>query len=158
MILAAAIAYRRRGFSVAPVEPRGKKPLIMWQRYQTELAELAEINKWFVDSPAANVGIVTGVISDLVVIDIDTDEARAGLKKIVGDCDLDSVPRSRTGKGWQLFFKHPGITIQNRAGAIPGLDVRGDGGYVVAPPSIHPNGKQYKWEVPLTEELPKLPV
>ena len=158
MILEAAIEYHRRGFSVAPVEPRGKKPLIMWQRYQTERAEPGEIKKWFADSPAANVGIVTGAISDLVVVDIDTDEARTGLKKIVGDCDLDSVPRSRTGKGWQLFFKHPGVSIQNRAGAIPGLDVRGDGGYVVAPPSIHPNGKQYKWEVPLTEELPKLPV
>ena len=158
MILAAAIAYRQRGFSVAPVEPRGKKPLILWQRYQTERADPSEIQKWFAESPAANVGIVTGAISDVVVADIDTDEARIGLKSIVGDCDLDAVPRSRTGKGWQLFFKHPGVLIQNRAGIIPGLDVRGDGGYVVAPPSIHPNGKQYKWEVPLTAELPKLPL
>ena len=52
---------------------------------------------------------------------------------------------------------HPGTLIQNRAGIIPGLDVRGDGGYVVAPPSVHPNGKTYKWEVPLNGELPELP-
>lgn len=68
------------------------------------------------------------------------------------------MPRSRTGKGWQLFFKHPGTLIPNRAGIISGLDVRGDGGYVVASPSIHPSGKVYKWEVPLTGELPELPV
>ena len=60
MILEAAIEYHRRGFSVAPVEPRGKKPLIMWQRYQTERAGPSEIKNWFADSPAANVGIVTG--------------------------------------------------------------------------------------------------
>ena len=81
MIVDAAIEYRRRGFSVAPVEPRGKKPLIMWQRYQTEHAELNEIKKWFADSPAANVGIVIGAISDVVVVDIDTDEARTRLRK-----------------------------------------------------------------------------
>src|SRR5262249_1371317 len=59
--------------------------------------------------------------------------------------------------GFQLFFKHPGVTIPNRAGIIPGLDVRGDGGYVVVPPSVHPNGKQYHWEVPLNSKLPELP-
>lgn len=152
-----ALHYAKRGFSVIPVEAKGKKPLIPWERYQTERAEPKEIKKWFTDSPAANVGIITGKISGLVVIDIDTEAAKEKLKALVGEYDLDDVPRSRTGKGWQLFFAHPETPIQNRAGVLPGLDVRGDGGYVVVPPSIHPNGKLYQWEVPIGDELPKLP-
>jgi hypothetical protein len=89
---------------------------------------------------------------------VDTPEAKEKVKELVPGFDFTTVPRSRTGKGWQLFFQHPGITIPNRAGVIPGLDVRGDGGYVVAPPSIHPNGKVYRWEVPINEYLPELPV
>jgi hypothetical protein len=87
------------------------------------------------------------------------EEAQAKkLKDLIPNFDLSAAPRSRTGKGWQLFFRHPGVTIPNRAGIIPGLDVRGDGGYVVAPPSVHPNGKQYRWEVPINGELPALPL
>jgi Bifunctional DNA primase/polymerase, N-terminal/Primase C terminal 1 (PriCT-1) len=156
--LDAAIKYRQRGFSVIPIEPRGKKPLLNWVSYQTERAEPSEVKKWFADSAAANIAIVTGAISDLVVIDIDSESAKNELKRIVGDYELDRVPRAKTGKGWQLFFEHPGVNISNRAGVIPGLDVRGDGGYVVVPPSIHPNGKTYQWEVALNGELPKLPV
>src|SRR5262249_7272953 len=57
---------------------------------------------------------------------------------------------SRTGRpegGWQQFFRHPGngTTIGNRAGLRPGLDVRGDGGYVILPPSLHASGRHYEW-------------
>jgi AAA domain/Bifunctional DNA primase/polymerase, N-terminal/Primase C terminal 1 (PriCT-1) len=117
-----------------------------------------EIKRWWSKWADANVGIVTGAVSGLVVIDLDSVEAKERLKTLVPDFNLAVVPRSRTGKGWQLFFKHPGVNIANRAGVIPGLDVRGDGGYVVAPPSIHTNGKTYKWEVPINGDLPKLPV
>jgi AAA domain/Bifunctional DNA primase/polymerase, N-terminal/Primase C terminal 1 (PriCT-1) len=94
---------------------------------------------------------------EVTIEDLDCVEAKDRLKALLPGYDLTTVPRSRTGKGWQLFFKHPGIKIPNRAGIIPGLDVRGDGGYVVAPPSIHPSGKQYRWEVPLRDELPEIP-
>ena len=91
------------------------------------------------------------------MVDLDTENAKEELKSFLGDYDLAAVPRSRTGKGWQLFFKHPGMSVPNRTGVIPNMDIRADGGYVVAPPSIHPNGKEYKWEVPLNGYLPKLP-
>jgi len=76
------------------------------------------------------------------VVDLDTENAKEELKSFLGDYDLAAVPRSRTGKGWQLFFKHPGMSVPNRTGVIPNMDIRADGGYVVAPPSIHPNGKE----------------
>lgn len=156
--LTAALTYLDRGFSVVPIQPREKKPLVPWEQSQTRRATEDEINTWWSKWPDANVGIVTGAISGLVVIDLDTPEAKDKLKELFSSFDFSAAPRSRTGKGWQLFFRHSGVTIPNRAGILPGLDVRGDGGYVVAPPSIHPNGKVYKWEVPISGELPKLPV
>jgi hypothetical protein len=154
----AVLAYRARGFSVIPIKPKEKKPIVAWEPYQKEPASEATIQHWFESWPNANVGIVTGAVSGLVVIDVDTPETKDKLRELVPGFDFTAVPRSRTGKGWQLFFQHPGVSTPNRAGIVPGLDVRGDGGYVVAPPSIHPNGKQYRWELALNGELPKLPV
>jgi hypothetical protein len=156
-LLTAALAYVKQVLSVIPVQAGEKKSLIAWEPYQSRRAREEEIRAWWAKWPQANIGIVTGAVSGLAVIDLDTVDAKDKLKELVQGFDLLSVPRSRTGKGWQLFFKHPGITIPNRAGVLPGLDVRGDGGYVVAPPSIHRNGKQYRWEVPITGELPELP-
>lgn len=153
-----AMEYRRRSFSVIPIKPRDKRPLIPWEQFQKQPADDAQIEQWGKEFNGANIGIVTGAISGLVVIDLDSAEAKDKLKELFPTFDLTKVPRARTGKGWQLFFKHPGVAVPNRAGVIPGLDVRGDGGYVVAPPSIHPNSKTYKWEVPINSELPKLPV
>ena len=153
-----AVDYWKQNLSVIAIRPRDKKPLIAWEEFQTRKADQNEIKSWFDKWPDANIGTVTGQISGMVVIDIDSEEAKDTLKELAGEYDLESAPRSRTGRGWQLFFKHPGVPISNRAGVLPGLDVRGDGGYVILPPSIHPNGKTYRWEVPLNGDLPKLPV
>jgi hypothetical protein len=61
---------------------------------------------------------------------------------------LTSPVTSLTGKGRQLFYRHPGGKLSNAVRKFPGIDIRGDGGYVVAPPSIHPNGKRYQWLSP----------
>ena len=153
-----AIEYRRRGLSVIPIRAKDKSPLVAWEPFQKEPASEETIKHWFTSWPTANVGMVTGSVSDCVVVDLDSQGARDRLKLLLGDYDLSSVPRSRTGKGWQLFFKHLAVDVRNRAGVLPQVDIRGDGGYVVAPPSIHPNGKRYKWEVPLDVQLPEIPL
>jgi hypothetical protein len=160
MILDDALKLRRRGCSVIPIKPKDKKPPLLdsWEPYQKEPPSEDTIREWFQSCPNANLALVTGAVSDCVVIDVDSEEAKTKLKDFIGDFDLTAVPRTRTGKGWQLFFKHPQVTILNRTAVIPGLDVRGDHGYCVVPPSIHPNGKQYKWEVPLNGELPAMPL
>src|SRR5262249_23667471 len=137
--LEAALRYETQNFGVIPIRPREKKPLIAWEDYQRRRATPDEIMTWWQLWPDANIGIVTGAISELVVIDLDSSEAKDKLKELLPSFDLTEVPQSRTGKGWQLFFQHPGVPVPNRAGIIAGLDVRGDGGYVVAPPSIHPS-------------------
>ncbi len=158
MILDEALAYRRKGFSVIPIKPKDKKPLISWESYQKEPPAEAMIRHWFESWPTANVGIVTGAVSDAVVIDLDSAEAKEKIKALVPNYDLGAVPRVRTGRGgYHLFFKHPGGSIQTRAGILPKTDVRADGGYVVTAPSVHETGKSYVWEVPISAGLPNLP-
>src|SRR5437762_13142169 len=106
-MLHGAIDYRRLGFSVIPIKPKDKKPLIAWEPYQKEHAPEETIRFWFDNWPNANVGIVTGAVSDCVVIDLDSIEAKNKLKTLLGDYDLEVVPRMRTGNCWNLFFKHP---------------------------------------------------
>jgi Bifunctional DNA primase/polymerase, N-terminal len=118
--LIAALSYQQRDLSVIPIQPAEKKPLIHWEQYQSGRATESEIKAWCAKWSDANIGIVTGEVSGLVVIDLDTREAKEKVKQLLHDFDFTRVPRARTGKGWQLFFKHPGVTIPNRAGIIRG--------------------------------------
>lgn len=152
-----ALEYQKQNLSVIPIRPKEKKPLIIWEEFQQRRATELEIRAWWKRWPQANVGIVTGSISGIVVIDLDNIEAGEMLKQKFSEYDFSSVPRQSTGKGNHLFFKHPGSLITNRAGVLPGMDVRGDGGYVVAAPSIHPSGRLYAWKVELNGHVALLP-
>ena len=143
-LLKAALDYARRGWSVIPLRPSSKTPLIDWKPYQQRQATEEEIRSWWSRWPSANVGFVTGTISGVIVLDIDGPEGEAEIEKRGG---LPQTLISRTGKGRHAIFRHPGGTISNSVRELPGLDLRGDGGYIVAPPSIHPSGMRYEWEV-----------
>ncbi len=131
-----------------PIEPRGKRPVVSWLEFQSRIADAAAIDAWFRRWPDANVGIVTGCVSGLVVVDID---ARHGGVASLAELESEHGALPRTieattgGGGRHLYFAHPGATVPNRVGAVPGIDLRGDGGCVVAPPSIHPSGRRYAW-------------
>ncbi len=145
----AAIDFVDRGWSVIPVEPRGKRPLIPWLELQTRLPRPDEIVDWFVRYPAANVAIVTGILSGLVIVDVDPEhggeESLAVLTREHGP--LPPTPTVQTGGGGHhLYFAHPGGAVPNRVGLRHGVDVRADGGCVVAPPSTHPSGRRYRWQ------------
>lgn len=154
-VLDQALIYKRRGFSVLPIRPREKKPLIAWEPYQKECASEQTLTQWFSSCPEANIGIVTGAVSGIVVVDCDDKAATQELKRIVPD--LKPIPRTKTGHGYHFFFKHPGQSIPNRVGILPKMDIRGDGGYVVVPPSVHPDGRNYEWQISLNSNLPDLP-
>jgi hypothetical protein len=144
----AALAYAARGWSVLPIEPRGKRPLVAWLELQQRIAEADEIEAWFERWPEANVGIVTGRISGLVVIDVDI--AHGGTASLA---DLErergalppTVEAVTGGGGRHLYFAQPPQILRNRVGMRPGIDLRGEGGCVVAPPSVHPSGRRYAW-------------
>lgn len=156
-MLAFALKYLSMGISVIPLRPMDKTPLVPWTEFQTRLASESEVRAWFASHPSANVGIVTGKISNLAIVDLDGPEGIAyGLSLGVA-----SPVTVRTGNGQQLYYRHPGAAVANAVKKYPGVDVRGDGGYVVAPPSVHPNGKIYAWSLlPLgpSSQLPLFPV
>jgi len=146
--LEAALSYLDRGWSVIPVRPREKRPLISWQSYQRERPSIQQVTAWFKRWPDANVGIVTGAVSGLVVLDIDpAHEGRQSLAELErrhGPLP-DTVETRSGGGGRHLYFSHPGKEVRNRVALAPGIDLRGDGGLIVAPPSIHPSGNRYLW-------------
>jgi len=145
----AALAYRRLGWSVLPLLPGEKRPLLRWEKLQLEPPSEAEIQRWYATWPGANVGIVTGGVSGLVVLDIDPkhggDHSLNRLEALHGPLAA-TLAATTGGGGRHLYFAHPGGIIRNRAGLAQGIDLRGDGGYVVAPPSRHPSGRLYAWE------------
>jgi hypothetical protein len=144
----AAERYRARGWSVLPVRPREKRPLIKWEALQSKAPTQEQVAGWFRHWPNANVGIVTGEISNLIVIDVDPehggDDSIAMLERRHGPLPV-TVEAISGGGGRHLYFAHPVTPLRNRAGLAQGVDLRGDGGYIVAPPSIHPSGNPYVW-------------
>ena len=140
--------YIERGWSVIPIRRGDKRPLVRWEHFQHTRVENTMALGWFRTWPDAGIGVVTGAISGIVVVDLDVrhggDVSFESLERKHG-----SVPRTvecRTGGGGRhLYFAHPGGLIRNRVALAPGVDLRGDGGYVVAPPSLHSSGVRYEW-------------
>jgi hypothetical protein len=151
--------YAEKGLSVIPIIPGSKKPMVAWASFQKERATKDQINEWWSKNPDCNIGIVTGEISDLFVVDIDTEEGQKNLEEYGFDSII--TPTVKTPRGGQhLYFKYPeGTNITIGAGKIPGTDFRGNGGFVVAPPSTNVTGKPYEWIVDLmTPRSDALPI
>lgn len=143
--LQAALDYAGRGFSVIPV--RGdKKPFIPWTEYQARRATRDEIRAWAEKYPGAMIGIITGEISGIFVIDIDTTEGYQAIRKFIPGDLLFPVVKTPRG-GWHLWFIYPvGSKLTVGTGIVPGVDFRGEGGYIVAPPSCNGDGRAYAWQ------------
>jgi len=112
-----------------------------------------QIASWWTDYPYANLGVATGEASGLLVLDIDPGHGgNHGLRAL--EAEFGALPLTLTvetgGGGQHYYFKHPGGEAKNRTNLAgnQGLDVRGDGGYVVAPPSLHRSGQTYRFVEP----------
>jgi len=119
-----------------------KRPLVAWTEYQTRLPTVDEVIHWFTQNPAANIGIVTGKINNLVVFDLDSQHAVEYAEEQGGFPDSVKV---KTGKGYHVYMKHPGFEVRGSVNKKLDIDIRGDGNLVVAPPSIHGSGNMYEW-------------
>lgn len=139
-LLAAAIDYGQRGWPVFPLKPREKTPLVT-HGFKDATIDADAITAWWKRWADANIGLATGHTFD--VVDIDSPEALAGLVDVCAGRPMPWGPEVVTGKGWHLWHRPHGCG--NRAGIIPGVDYRGRGGYVIAPPSVHPSGAIYRW-------------
>ncbi len=105
-----------------------------------------QIRTWWERWPTANVGLVTGLCFD--VLDVDGPDGERALIEALPGPEAPPVdgPTVVTGKGWHVYVAPTGLG--NRAGVVPHVDWRGAGGYVIAPPSVHPSGARYRWELP----------
>jgi hypothetical protein len=143
--LPAVLALAAHGWRVFPCRPRDKTPLVReWQHIATTGPE--QIRAWYAEYPACNWGIATGRASGTWVLDVDGAQGTASLKALVTQHGaLPARLTVRTGKGLHLYFAWPrGHELRNSAGKIgEGLDVRAEGGYVLAPGSVHPSGAIY---------------
>ena len=146
-LLESALELWRSGFSVIPIQPGGKRPLVPWIEYQSRKPVEEEIHQWWQQYPNANIGIVTGKVSRIVVIDLDSDKGgNENGAKIYEQAPTDLIVKTGRG-GYHLYYRYPEDVdhIPNRVSLLPGVDVRADGGYVVAPPSAHSSGRLYGW-------------
>ena len=175
-MLNAAVTYARRGYSVLPLH-NPLSPHCCSCKDQEECKHIGKhprtahgvndatddesrVREWWKCWPNANIGIATGARSNLVVVDADNEDAWSLLCKLLPrDSSLESLEISDTGPVLQLFFRYPGTRVPNKPLAN-GLDIRGDGGYVVVPPSLHPSLSCYRFEggrIPDPSNLPLFP-
>jgi hypothetical protein len=147
-----ALEYAAIGWRVHPCRPGEKKPILDgWQKQATTDSTLIE--RWWGRTPDANIALATGPGSGIFVLDVDGPEGERALVELERQHGPlpEIYPQQWTGsgRGWQAFFAYPeGRTIRNSAGRLgPKIDTRGDGGFVVLPPSLHPSGRLYEWAI-----------
>ncbi|TVM04051.1 MAG: hypothetical protein CV087_02345 [Candidatus Brocadia sp. WS118] len=139
----AAIQYLRQGFSSIPMSPTDKRPLVKWSQYQDRLPSENEIQEMFSRHPKAMCGLITGKNSGLAVVDCDSSEACEKIDSILPETFETPIAMSPRG-GRHYYFRCP-ESLQTRAGVLPKVDVRANGGLIVCPPSQNFQGKQYRW-------------
>ena len=148
---AAAKSYAGLGLSVIPIKAQSKQSLVTWKSYQSEPPSIDQVQAWWDQSPEAGVAIVCGQVSGVLVLDIDTDQ------KLGSDFPIPPTPMVVTGSGGRhYYFSAPSElyripTVNLRSHCNLDGEIRGDGAYVLAPPSVHPSGQCYEWEIPLDE-------
>lgn len=144
----ATLAYAGRGLPVFPVAARGKRPLVEHGLHDAT-TDSDVIAAWWRRWPDANVGLCTGPASGVLVLDVDGEPGERTLVDLQAAAGASLPPTATVSTprgGRHLYFRHPVAIIANSAGKLgPGLDVRGAGGYVVAPPSVGANGRPYAW-------------
>jgi hypothetical protein len=161
-VAAAARAYQAHGWAVLPVHVAragrcscgradcpspGKHPRVRWERYEHARASVETVERWLERWPDTNLAVVTGAVSGVIVLDIDPrnggDESLAALTERWGA--LPTTVETRTGGGGRhVWFRAPAIPVPSGPVA-PGLDLKGEGGTVVVPPSVHVSGARYEW-------------
>ncbi|MBS3765144.1 bifunctional DNA primase/polymerase [Candidatus Bipolaricaulota bacterium] len=169
-----ALKYQQElGLSIFPVELSWneedekveKKPVVKWKPFQEEKPPVSKVKSWWNRWPEAGIGVVTGRINDLLVLDSDSDRA----EEYINDQGIgaEPTPKARTGSGGShLYFRYPeGCEVSTAARFTDEdleIDYRGEGGFVVAPPSPYPSkneehNNRYRWEFGFEEYEPNEP-
>ena len=136
-----ALHYAGKGLSVIPVK-QNKKPFLKWDYYKSNRASYDKIRRWWNKFGQVNVAIITGAISGVDVVDIDSQKGMDAVNELIPDSLITPIARSQKG-GWHYYFQHQ-EGVGNATRFLPDVDLRGDGGYIIAPPSVGEVGS-YEW-------------
>ncbi len=135
----AALSYIERGWHVFPLIPKSKKPLTA-NGFKDASNDPDQVKRWWTENTEANIGIATGKISGFFVVDVDGEYPD-------NFPSLGALPTVKTRKGFHYYYSYPPdaeikCSVKMHKSDV---DIRADGGYIVAPPSIHPEGGQYEF-------------
>ena len=139
------------GLEVFPYRPRSKEPLTK-NGFLNATRDEKEIRRWWTTWPDANVGLPTGEANELIVVDPDSEKGEKFLALVEEkprqvSADQRKQDGQRPAPGFLSCPRDAGRCLPRRQGREDeGLDIKADGGYIIAPPSIHPNGKTYEWD------------
>jgi hypothetical protein len=145
--LGMVLDYAKRGWHVFPLQPQDKIPLSRSRGFKDATTNPTTLKRWFGCGYPYNIGIRTGIASGVFVFDPDGNlgaESHRALERQYGPLPLTLI--SLTGNGRHYWFRaDQEIPSTGKNKVAPNIDIKAEGGYVVAPPSIHPNGKTYRW-------------
>lgn len=143
--------YLKYGYSLIPVDTE-KRPCVFWKKYQYKRATVNDILKWHIQFNTLNIGIVTGYISQLAVIDVDDLSLLPDLGKRLPE--INKTTRVKTNRGYHYYFHLNGNRVKSTNSLFDKrLELKSNGSYIIAPPSII-NNHRYTYEVPLSKILP----
>lgn len=146
MIKELAMDYVDSGWSVLPVKPEEKRPYMTnWLQYMHTRATADTVSNWFSTLSGAGIGVVTGKISNIIVLDVEN-YCKIPIEELLQKYPTQMYSRTGSG-GYHLFYQYPtGVSkVSNRVGLFEGADLRADGGFIVLPPTVHPSGGKYEW-------------
>lgn len=141
-----AAEYVDSGWSILPVKPDEKRPYMTnWLQYTRTRATKEMVDNWFASLSGAGVGVVTGRISNMVVLDVES-WCPIPVEELLKKYPTQMVAKSGGG-GFHLFYSYPQNVgrVSNRVGVFEGADLRADGGFLVLPPTMHQSGRRYEW-------------
>ena len=143
-ILDYALDYLSQGIPAIPSDPKTKIPLVKWTEYQSRLPTKEETMSMFRQFPKAMISLITGKISNLIVVDADSNEAVITIEDCIPDsieATIDISPRGGRHYWWLINSKQ----FQTKSAVLKNIDIRANGGVIVAPPSRNETGGQYRW-------------
>lgn len=145
-LLEAALSYARRGWAVFPLAPRSKKPHEGSNGNLDATTDEGQIRLWWATEPRSNIGIATGDRSGFFVVDVDGPDGEEELVRLAVGSTMPETVEALTSRGRHILYERT-VPMRNKASIGPSIDIRADGGYIVAPPSIHESGAVYRWDL-----------
>ncbi len=152
-IFDSALKYLEQGFSIIPVSPTDKRPLVKWSEFQERIPSKEEVTEMFQKYPKAMCGLITGKVSGICVIDCDSPEACQKIDSMLPE--TFETPIAISPRCGRHYYFHAKEDMQTQTSVFRHVDIRAEGGVIVAPPSINSQGKQYRWlnDLELTKDV-----